>query len=224
MLWTDLRELKTMLDIDPANKSQDVKLGFLVEQASAWIEEILNRPGMSYKARTEYYKGTGTHRLLLRSRPVFTSPTIAVYVDSSGYYGSATGAFDSTTALTYGTDFFLEIDQEDGTSRSGILRKVSGFWPKPMVRSPGYLTPYVQEDTGSIKVTYTAGFTVDSLPAQLRTACNLLMARMNYIFPLGVELNSDGYEERSLGVVTSEREKLLALVKPMILSFKNWTF
>ena len=93
-----------------------------------------------------------------------------------------------------------------------------------MVRSPGYLTPYVQEDTGSIKVTYTAGYTVDSLPAQLRTACNLLVARMNYIFPLGVELNSDGYEERSVGVVISEKDKLLALIKPLILPYRNWVF
>ena len=68
MLYSDLREIKSVMGIDPGDTSVDKSLNFYIEQASAWIEELLNRPGMSYKSRTEYYKGTGTQKILLKSR------------------------------------------------------------------------------------------------------------------------------------------------------------
>ena len=71
MLWTDIQELKSVLEIDPGNTSEDKKLLLVIEWASAWMEEILGRPGFGYKARTEFYSGTGTQTLLLRSRPVY---------------------------------------------------------------------------------------------------------------------------------------------------------
>ncbi len=223
---TDLVELKTLLEIDPDNTAEDRKLYFLIDVASDWIAELLNRPGLFFKSRTEIYNGTGTAFLPLKSRPVYTTPTIQVYVDRSGYFGSASGAFTpSQTQLQYGNDFALRTDNEDNTqSRCGLLINLNGVWDKPYYRKQGFLSPYIGHDTGSIKVVYSGGYTVDNLPSPLRHACNLLVARLRYVWPLGVELNSDSFEERNISVVTSEKEKLLTLVKPMIMTYRNWKF
>ena len=178
---------------------------------------------MSYKLRTEYYNGTNSQRLLLRSRPVFTTPTPQVFVDSGGYFGSVSGAFTGANdALTYGVDFCLDIDQEDGTSRSGILIRFNDFWPKRYVRQAGYLTPFVTPSYGSVKVIYQAGFTVDTLPAVFRLAMNLLVAKLRWIFPLGLELNSESYEERNIGIAASQKNYMLNLVTPMLKPYSNW--
>ena len=214
-----------MLDIPPNNTAEDVKLSFCIETASRWIEEILNRPGMSYASRTEYYRGTGTNKLLLRSRPVYTTPTIEVYEDQTGYYGSASGAFAAATLLEYGVDYCLQIDQDDGTSRSGILLNIKGAWPRRYVRQQGLLTPYLGDDLGSIKCVYTGGYTVDNLPAVIRTACDLLIGKLYYILPLAMELSSESYEERSISFGVPDRKAYLtSLIKPMIGFYRNHTF
>lgn len=222
MIYSDLRELKKVLEIDPADFSEDIKLNFILEHVSSWIEELLNRK-FTLQSRTEYYKGTGTQKLLLRARPVFTTPAIQVYQDYSGHYGAPTGSFDPVTSpMIYGTDFSLQIDQEDGSSRSAILIKHNSFWFKPTLRSNNLLSPYVGEDTGSYKIIYTAGYTVDTLPAVFRMATNLLVARLRQLLPLGTELGSESYEDRSISMVNSEKDKLLVTVKPMLMNFRNW--
>jgi hypothetical protein len=222
-LLTDLRELKAVLEIDPDDTSEDLKLNFCMEWSTQWIEELLNRPGIFKKERTEYYSGTGTQKLLLRSRPVFTTPTILVYEDDGAFYGSVTGSFDSdTSALTYGVDFCLEIDQEDGTSRSGILVRMKDYWGLPGVRQQGFLTPFLGEAFGNIKIVYTAGHSIDNLPSTLRMACNLLAAKIRYVLPLGLELSSESYLDRSVSLLANRRDYLLSLVKPLILPFRNW--
>lgn len=224
MQLTDLRELKEVLEIDPLNTTEDTKLLFFIEQATSWIKELLNRHGLEYKSRTEYYRGTGTQKLLLKSRPVFTTPTIQVFVDEQGYFGAASGAFGSTTAWTYGVDFTIQPDQEDGTSRSGILYAINRYWPKPSARQRGLLTPFLSPDLGSIKIIYTAGWTTDNMPAIVRQACNLLVSKMRYIFPLGMELSSESYEDRSISILGERKDYLLGGIKPMLIPyFRNWT-
>jgi hypothetical protein len=226
MLLTDISELKAYLEIDPNNTAEDLKLSFLVEAVSQWIEELLNRPGLSYASRTEYYNGTGTSRLLLRSRPVFTTPTILVYEDGSGFFGSTSGSFDTgTTALTYGEGFCLQIDRDDGSSRSGILIKTRGLWEKRAVRQTGYLTPFVGPSYGSIKVVYTAGYTVDTLPASFRMAVNLLVSRLRYVLPLGLELSAESYEDRTIAIsaIAQMKNYLLSMVRPFLWPYRNWT-
>ena len=223
MLITDLRELKTVLDIEPDDTSEDRKLNFFIEYATNWIEEIINRPGLSFKSRTEYYNGTGTTNLLLRSRPVFLTPTIQVFVDDAAYYGSADDAFSADTALTFGEDFCMDLrNSDDGTSKNGIMVRLGGVWELRPKRDVGMLSPYMGAPFGNIKIIYSGGYTVDSLPSTIRMACNLIVARLRAVFPLGMELGSEGYEERSIAIVTSERTKLLAVVAPMLNQFRNW--
>ena len=226
MLLNDLNELKTLMDIPLAHTAEDAKLLFLLRMASDWIAELLDRPDLSIKTRTEYYDGTGTKNLLLRCRPVHTSPEPQAFEDLGGYWATASGAFAaSTTQLTWGTDFTLRLDPgENGVSRSGILVRIGGVWDRPQARQQGLLSPFITEGNGNVKVVYLAGYTFDSLPSTFRLALAFLVTRLRYVFPLGVELNSDSYEERSISVVISEKTKLLALVKPLLWSHRNWSF
>jgi len=228
VIITDLREIKTVLDMDPSNTAQDAKLLLYAEWATNIINTYLGRAanGIDYKSRTQYYLGTGTQKLLLRNRPVYPSPSgsysaLAVYVDQGGYFGTASGAFDSTTLLTYGTDYTLQIDQDDGSSRSGILIRVSNYWPKPTVRQQGLLSPFIGPDTGSIKVIYTAGWTLDTLPAAFRMAANMVISQLNLLFPLGMWLTGESYEERSVSYTPLYWWNLLdGILGP----YRNWKF
>jgi len=224
MLLSDIYEIKTLLEIPLSNTTEDLSLNFLIEMASSWIEEYLNRGDLAFQSRTEYYNGTGTRQLLLRSRPVFTTPTIQVFKEYNGYYGAVSGSFGTLTELTYGTEFVLKIDQPNGTSRSGILIKRDGVWPEAPTRSQGLLTPYFGPSYGSIKVIYSAGYTVDMLPTQLRYACGLVVARMRNLFPLGRELASESYEDRQIsyrGNLYSKKDSILSLAYPILDSFRN---
>lgn len=231
MIYTDIREVKRILEIEPDNHNEDTRLWFFIEQATKLIEEFVDRPGLTYAARTEYYDGTGTQKLLLTSRPVFLSPAIRVFVDQGGFWGSVSGSFQpastnngvttQNTELIYGTDFALKT--KDGvSSRNGILVRLQAYWPKPFVRAPGLLAPFRGEGFGNIKVVYTAGYTVETLPAQFRLAANTLVAKLRYLFPLGMELGSESYEGRSIGMITQQRDYLLSLIKPMLFGFRNW--
>ena len=224
MILTSLMEVKKILEIPAAHTTEDAKLLFFMEWASQLILEYLNRPDLELKARTEYYAGTNTQKLPLRHRPVFTTPTIAVRVDEQGFFGTAPDSFGTDTALVYGEDFSLLIDQPDGSSRSGILVRINDVWPQPNARTTGLLSPFVNDSYGPIRVIYTAGYTVDNLPAQIRMACNFLVARMRYIMPVGMETGSESYEDRSLSVLGERRDYLMAIAKPMLVSFRNWSF
>jgi hypothetical protein len=219
---SDLKEIKVFLAIDQADQSSDLKLNFLIEMASAWIEETINRVGrLEYKARTEYYQGTGTQKLYLRARPVLTTPAIRAFVERGGYYGEAADAFGSVSELTYGSDFVLKIDQDNGSSRSGILVRLNEYWPKFGIRQAGYLSPFISEGFGNIKIIYTAGYSQDTLPAQLRLACCTLVAELNMLFPLGFFLTTESYEERNVGYFLPQKKPLLSMIEPMICGFRN---
>jgi len=213
--------MKSILEIDPNDTSEDVNLNFFNEWASAWFEEWINRP-MLKRERTEYYNGTGTQKILLKSRPVYSTPTPVCVVNDRGAFGTLSGSFTGTP-LTWGTDFTLFFDnQEDGTCRNGILLRLNTSWPINYVRSAGLLSPYLGPSYGSVKITYTAGYTVDNMPAQLRMSMNLLIAKMRFIFPLGLDLTSDSYEERSISWANQNKTYLLSLVQPLWQPFRNY--
>lgn len=219
---TDIRELKTVLEVDQDNPNEDAKLLFMIEWAGDLIEDYLGRK-LERKARTEYYDGTDTPRLQLKARPVLVDG-LAVYRQDGGYYGQASGAFGPETLLTYGSDYVLDIDQDDGTSRSGLLVRVNGTWPRTWSRSAGLLASYRTPNPGSVKVTYTAGYTIDTMPSPVRLAANLLVMKLRHLMPLGMELGSESYEERHVSYATRNKEYLLSLIKPILFQYRNWSW
>jgi hypothetical protein len=222
LIYTDLKELKKILEIEAENTQEDVKLNFFVEYASDIIQTFLNRPDLSLQERSEIYRGTGTQTLLLRCRPVFTTPIPIVYIDENAAFGAAPDAYNANTQLHWGTDFTLSIDQANGSSRSATLIRLHDVWPRPTVRQTGWLNPFAGKDPGSIKVVYTAGYTVDTLPAGIRYACNLLVAKMRSLFPVGMEVGAESFQDRSMSFVVSQREYLMSLAKPHLLPYRNW--
>ncbi|RJQ24628.1 hypothetical protein C4577_07615 [Candidatus Parcubacteria bacterium] len=225
LILSDLREIKTVLDIPQTDSTQDAKLLLYAEWASDIINTYLGRPfnGINYLTRTQYYDGTGTQRLLLRNRPVNPSPTgdyedLQVWVHEGGNFGTSDDAFSGDPKV-YGTDYTLQIDQDDGTSRCGILIRLGNYWPKPIMRQVGLLSPFVGQDVGSIKVIYTAGWSVDTLPAAFRMANNLIIAQLRDMFPLGRWLTGESYEERSVSYWMRDFWDILtAILGP----YRNW--
>lgn len=222
MIFGDLQQIKSLLAIDPADTLEDKNILFYAEWATSIIEEYLDRPDLSLKQRTEYYGGTGTQQLQLRSRPVYTTPPIQVYIDDNGFFGQNSGSFQGS-GLQFGSDFCLWA--LDGvSSRNGILVRSHDIWPLPAIRQQGYLSPFVGMGFGNVKVIYTAGYTVDNLPSQFRLAASLLVSKLRYIFPLGVELGGESYEDRSISVVVNQKGYLMSLVKPLLFAYRNWNF
>jgi hypothetical protein len=230
VLYTDLTKLKTALGLPASDTTEDVRLQHVVALVSSWVEEILGRD-LSAKSRTQFYKGTNTPKLPLRNRPVLTTFAGAaclprVWVDESAVAGANSADFGDGTELTYGSDFYLDFDAdadddgEDDASRSGLLIRRNNYWPRPGVRARGFLTTALGEGRGTIKVTYTE----NTLPPALRGGVEMLCSRVRAILPVGAEINSESYEDRSIGVSASQKEYLLALAKPLLLPWKNWSF
>jgi len=138
---------------------------------------------------------------------------LAVYLDNSGYGGDRVGAFDpATTQLVIGQGFTLKRDQPDGSSKSGLLRRLGagysggllgGYWPSDRAR--GSLTARGPvcwpEGYGNVKVVNTAGWGVGpntvvnptsgsvlNLPAELVNACCQIVAWMQRTLPRGASL------------------------------------
>ena len=209
-------------------------LNFYLEHVSSWIEELLGRPNMAYGQYTEYYSSTLTGSILLKHRPVYAVPTPLVYISQNGFYGSTPDAFPADTLQVYGENFCLKIDQDDGLrSRCGILLPINngngatqngGWFNYQRGYSNGLLSPYLSPVPGSIKVVYYGGYKVDDLPGTLRMACNMLVARMRTIMPLGVELTSESYEERSVAYLNDAKDKQISQVKAMLWNYRNWSW
>ncbi len=224
--------MRGLFQIAPGDTGVDKQLMWYNEWATAWLAELLGRD-ITYASRTQYYKGTGTQKLLLRNRPVYVTPSgsyspLTVIFDPNGAFGSSSGAFvpnTTGTVYTYGSDYCLQIDQDDGSSRSGILLRLGGYWERPTARQPGLLAPFVREDNGSYKVIYTAGYTLDTLPGELRMAANMLVARLNYYFPLGLDLSGDTWDGKSINALGDAKNYVLSpTIKSVITAHRNWKF
>jgi hypothetical protein len=95
--------------------------------------------------------GGTTDVLQLDHKYVLDDGILNVQECAGAYYGKAPGTTWQT--LTKGQDFVLEVDQDESSdgghvSRSGHLIRMGTEWPK---------------SRGSVKVTYTAGFTATEL-------------------------------------------------------------
>lgn len=224
MLWSDLRELKEMLEIDPGDRSEDLRLNFWLKLASDICEGYLGY-SLFRQERTEFYKGTNTQKLVLRSKPAYSDPTPQVWVDEGAHFGAnPQGAFPDTTKLTYGTDYSLWMDDDQTKSKRAILLKYNGYWQKTSRRQAGLLSPFVDENYGSIKVTYTAGYYPEDLPGELILACVELVARLRFMMPLGLPMNSDSFAGRSVSIAQRERNWLLDQVKHRLFQFRTRRF
>ena len=130
-------------------------IGYRIEQASytdfyprvdADGSIPLSSPQLDSNAAGKVFFREGVGSVLVLDNLPVRSIT-SIYEDSNGYFGQVSGAFDASTLLVAGEDYFL-ITERTGFSQSGQVVRRSGSWS----RSPG-----------SIKATYSAGYTTEEL-------------------------------------------------------------
>lgn len=86
--------------------------------------------------------------------------------DPDARFGQASSAFAASTALTAGTNYFLELDRS-GLSRSGVVHRVNGQWS---------IAP------GTIRITYVAGLTKAELADEWAYVKSALLEDMQVKF------------------------------------------
>jgi hypothetical protein len=163
---------------------------------------------------TEYLPGTGSRELLLRHCPVRS--ITSVYEDSGAYYGEASGAFAASTLLTAGTDYCLARDNaaENEVSRSGVLLRIGGYWPRSTVRSEGMLAASAAPGLGNVKVTYLTGWA--PIPADLRAATHSLAVQMMQGATVGGPLQSESLDYYSYQLATAAKGSPLGSVRQLL--------
>ncbi len=182
MALTTLATLKAFLGI--TTTTQDPQIDALRGAAEQAIKSYCNQP-FEPATYTEYYTGSGNRQIILRKIPVSSITT--VHLDHEGNFGFSSGAFDSTTLLTSGEDYALDLDGSWNSlpvSFSGILYRVSSFWPlNTRAYVPNNITLETVSSPGNIKVVYTAGY--NPIPQDLQYAVCTLVSFMKVTGPLG---------------------------------------
>lgn len=223
-MWSDLNELKTMLEINLDDRSEDVRLSFWLKMACAVLEQYT---GPVFRMeRTEYHGGNGTPRLVLKCRPAYTNPIPRVWVDRAGKFGQASGSFAAVTELKFGDDFVLWLDSSKDDTRSdrAILLRSAGLWERVGVRKAGLLSPYEEENPGTIKVVYTGGYYAEDLPYDMILACVQTVSRIRFMMPLGLPLGSDSDKDGrniTIHIGSNERNWLIGQVKHLLWNHKG---
>jgi Phage gp6-like head-tail connector protein len=202
--WSNLTpdQVRTALRI--SDTSQDDVLAQLLPQAEDAVESYTKRKFGYTTGAVEYPRGGG-ESFTLRHRPV-AATGLSVYLDVSGFFGKGTSAFAADTLLTEGTDYVLERDQADGSSRSGVVTRLGGgsvggplAWPWQFDLPRGSLTarlnPRWPSARGCVKVVYTHGYQLTDVPYDLQAAVieltGWLYRNLRYSGPLQSEHLAD---------------------------------
>lgn len=145
-------------------------------QCEAALLAYIKRP-VEQTTYTEYHSGTGTPALFLRRTPVQSITTI--HERSDLYYGDGDAA-TSDDLLTAGTDYTLDRDQETTgssiKSKSGVVFRIGGVWPRPSARAANLLAAAPGHGLGNIKVVYVAGWPAASIPTDIKLALHQMIA------------------------------------------------
>lgn len=115
--------------------------------------------------KASFYSYGRTTDLQLRQLPVRS--VAEVRVDYNGGFGQKASTFGDDTKKTVGEDWFLKLTQT-GISEEGVLYAHVG-WPT---------------EPGSIKVTYTSGYTADEFSGRATTRINAVGIKTAYILTL----------------------------------------
>lgn len=169
-----------------------------------------DRRFLSQTYTNEIYCGNNTSNLILKQYPV--TNVASLYLDNGAYFGSASGAFGPTALLVAGTDYALTLDgclgsanegstDQTPASLTGIVKRISSVWPGRLTYVPGQLVNQISVGAGNIQVTYTAGWTVATMPMTLRAAiCNLAKV-IQRSAPFGGQLGSESWQGYSYSLL-----------------------
>lgn len=141
--------------------------------------------------RVAFEFSNATDKMYLPERPVRSITSL--YEDSAAYGGQGSGDFPAGSALTGGTDYYIDYTTS-GVSWSGLLRKVAGTWS---VRAR------------TIKAVYVAGLTAAELAGTSIRGPNggdVLDLKFAAIIAAALAIKeASGVQGSNAGPITSER-------------------
>lgn len=215
---SSLSSLRLHLGVPSSDTTEDTALTQFLTQAEALVREYVRHawavPAATY---TYYHDGRNTDTIILRQRPVVS--VTSVHLDRGAFYGTGEDAFAAATLLTAGSDYALEPDQPDGSSRSGLLRRLNGVWPPAVQYQRGNLSAAMIDSKGPIRVVYVAGFAAGSVPAQLELAVNLVAGNLR-TWRMGVPMSSASYDGFSAQLVRGN--KAMNPLEPALSILSSW--
>lgn len=157
LAYTNVPDWKARLSALPATGSDPALAGILAGVEASILSWLGYPPYRTAATYTEFYSGTGTHWLTLRQRPVPDAASVTdVRVDLAGYWGQGPNTFDSTTVLTQGTDYAVEVEGF-AAERVGTLYRIGTPWPAAWTRPLNRLAAEPAPYPGPVRVVYTTG-------------------------------------------------------------------
>ena len=161
-----------------------------------------------------------------------------VYLDTGGFAGlGQSSPFAAQTQLFPGKDYYPDIDSPDGSSKSGILRRIGGgvtggplSWPWAWDQRRGSLTapypPVWPKYYGNCKVMYTGGYYPAAMPADLTFSVMVLVAWLRAQTPVGVAVDTDR-TNAMLGALLNTDSKVspeLGTARAVLRSYREASF
>lgn len=151
-----------------------------ISAAETSVRAWCNRQ-FSYAQYTEYPVGSWTEKTMLLETPVYTT-SMDIRVDYTRTWGT-------DTALTAGTDYFLDLNASDVISTNGILVRIGRVWEGYNYRPTRQLTYQKKPGRGMIKAVYFGGYTLT--PDDLKLAIFQIVQQRLAARGLGVALQSE---------------------------------
>lgn len=200
MALITLDELLTTIGIFNATPEQRSRYDLLRLGVEAAIKSYCKWGLEQVAGQIDYYDGNGYLDLPLRFP--YVSSVANVWFDPTGFYGTGSNAFSSSTLLTQGRDY-SPVFLSAGNAKNGIIRRLSSplnwFWPSDWIYwgQPGGLAyvqgPYWPTGLGNLKVEYTYGFSTipDDIKLAVATAVSIIQNTTKYGYPTQSESLAD---------------------------------
>jgi len=194
-----LPQLKSFLGITTTD--DDTQWLSCLAAADAAVKKYLHWNPEQTVGIVKFLDGTGVAELVMPGLPVSLAVS-EVRVDINGGYGQVPNSFGDDTILVLGVNYL--VDAENGILRMYLMPQL-GWWLFPQgnqlgptiywggLSRSGVVPAYWPRIPGSVKVTYTNGYS--SIPADLQMATCQLAAAIFRNSPLGGNLmaTSDSY-------------------------------
>lgn len=189
----DLPEYRVLAGLATTDAARDATLQAILNETNDALTRAVRQP-LESADYSEYYDAPLTEKLVLRQWPVTEVTSVKVAFGSNG----DPSKFTSDTVWNQYTDWVLNDDQSDGSSRSAVLYSVRGYWGVSSVRPVGRLGGRVMTDRRAVFVEYTAGY--DQIPASLKSAALLMVSRLYLmrkgLLPGSASLNGASYSNQ----------------------------
>lgn len=129
-----------------------------------------------------------------------------IRLDTRGGFGQIADTFGDDTVLTPGVDYYIKIDGKGdfaGKSATGIVYRNGRAWGYSRSWQRGLLASQREPVQGTIKVTYSGGYTSDNCPDDLQTglvrAISIIYQTMPFVGPVGSEMIGGYNYSKSIG-------------------------